>query len=379
MALSSPGIYVDGSSTTGGFVVDGQTQLSVKDIAGLAYALEQIDQNIIEIQETYIKKDGTVGFVGTVDMGDNLIKNVAYPVDGSDAATKDYVDDLGHVFSYDGQVVPSGSEETAFDVTTLQKTSAGAYYTASANGYVTDGTKTVYLNEGDAILFDDTGSYQKIDNSSSIVTGSSPFITVTGSPDQDYRIDLHQNFKERIVTLEEDTVRFVAGDYPIVINNADDQRPTIGIEEVSQAESGAMSALDKRKLDGIQSGAQVNVPTNLSQTRNDVEYTVISSTGNNVDLLPATDSLIGLMTPEQKEKLDNIEAEAQVNTVNSVNGYIGIVNLSQSDVGLSNVDNFYTATVVQATAGTLGNRFVTPEGVRGFVENGDYVIDGGTF
>lgn len=44
-------------------------------------------------------------------------------------------------------------------------------------------------------------------------------------------------------------------------------------------------------------------------------------------------------TTAEKNKLAGIEAGAQVNDVDSVNGYIGAVVLSKSDVGLSNVDN----------------------------------------
>lgn len=45
------------------------------------------------------------------------------------------------------------------------------------------------------------------------------------------------------------------------------------------------------------------------------------------------------MTPAERTKLQNIEAGAQVNTVNSVNGKTGIVVLTKSDMGLSEVDN----------------------------------------
>lgn len=45
------------------------------------------------------------------------------------------------------------------------------------------------------------------------------------------------------------------------------------------------------------------------------------------------------MTPAERAKLQNIEAGAQVNTVNSVNGKTGIVALTKSDIGLPEVDN----------------------------------------
>ena len=70
---------------------------------------------------------------------------------------------------------------------------------------------------------------------------------------------------------------------------------------------------------------QNTLPTNTSRWR--------PITGN------ATTSTAGLMSPEDKLKLDGIEAGAQKNVVLSVAGKVGAVSLSKSDVGLSNVDN----------------------------------------
>jgi hypothetical protein len=77
--------------------------------------------------------------------------------------------------------------------------------------------------------------------------------------------------------------------------------------------AGLMTGADKTKLDGIQTGAQVNVATNLGYTTAASNGTVTSSTGTNATLPAATTALAGLLTGADKTKLDGIAAGAQVN------------------------------------------------------------------
>ena len=68
---------------------------------------------------------------------------------------------------------------------------------------------------------------------------------------------------------------------------------------------GLMTDEDKTKLDGLVGGT-----TNLSNTANGTSLTIESSTGNNTALPAATTSAWGVMTDEDKSKLDNIAASA---------------------------------------------------------------------
>lgn len=78
--------------------------------------------------------------------------------------------------------------------------------------------------------------------------------------------------------------------------------------------AGLESAADKTKLDGIEAGAQVNVPTDLSLgTRTATGIPVNSSTGTDVTLPVATTTLAGLESAADKTKLDGIAAGAEVN------------------------------------------------------------------
>jgi hypothetical protein len=82
--------------------------------------------------------------------------------------------------------------------------------------------------------------------------------------------------------------------------------------------AGLFSATDKVKLNGIATGAEVNVPTNLSYSTAASTGTVNSSTGTNATIPAATTSAAGLLTSSDKTKLDGIAAGAQVNVATNL-------------------------------------------------------------
>lgn len=104
--------------------------------------------------------------------------------------------------------------------------------------------------------------------------------------------------------------------------------------------SNDFTTAEKNKLSGIQAGAQVNVATNLGVgTRTTTSVPVTSSTGSAATLPAATTTLAGVMSSADKQKLDGIQAGAQVNAVTSVAGKTGAVSITKADVDLGNVDN----------------------------------------
>lgn len=79
----------------------------------------------------------------------------------------------------------------------------------------------------------------------------------------------------------------------------------------SATNSNVFTDADHTKLNGIADNAQVNVPTNLTYTT--ATRTVNSSTGNNVQLPEVTTSQPGLMSSADKTKLNGIDTGAEVN------------------------------------------------------------------
>ena len=81
----------------------------------------------------------------------------------------------------------------------------------------------------------------------------------------------------------------------------------------TESEAGVMSAADKTKLNGIASGAQVNVGTNLGRITSPTAMAITSSTGIGTSLPEASGSIAGLLAAANFTKLAGIEANAQVN------------------------------------------------------------------
>lgn len=82
------------------------------------------------------------------------------------------------------------------------------------------------------------------------------------------------------------------------------------------------TTLEKTKLAGIDSGAQVNVGTNIAQgTRTANTVLVTSSTGSSATLRAATASLAGVMSAADKAKLEDLASDTGDLTPTLVNSF----------------------------------------------------------
>lgn len=316
-------------------VIQQVDDLEIRHIEGLESALATINSNIDDhedrlssVESNYIKHDGSVSFTGNIDANEHKVINVSAPKNPKDATNKKYVDDsisdLGAVFSYEGDIKP-GTQSDPYDLAKLDNSSAGSYYTFSEEGYITYTTGgDQFVNEMDSVVFDKKGGYKIIDNTNSEIKGTTNVIKVTGSPDTGYKVDIDETYKDKVDEIDTSSVKSVDGSGSIKVDNSDDQNPVISIVNATSSSDGSMTSSDKSKLDGI-------------------------------------------------------ESKAEVNLVTSVSGKKGDVKLNKSDVGLTKVENYATANKSQATNGNSENLYLTPKGVRYFIEEGSYTIDGGTF
>ena len=109
-------------------------------------------------------------------------------------------------------------------------------------------------------------------------------------------------------------------------------------------------ATDGSKLDGIASGAQVNVATNLSVSTTTTTNTIASSTGTNATIGEATGSAAGLMSTTHHNKLDGIASGAtNVSNTNQLTNGAGFItsssNISGTAGGLSGTPNITVGTI----------------------------------
>lgn len=177
------------------------------DISSLTTSINAVGDRVTAIEGAYIKKDGSVAFTGDQSVGGFKLTNVATPVAGTDAANKDYVvasiAALGNAFEYVGAVEGGTDAAGAVDLSAQSKTHAGAYYKVTKAGYFKVGSgDAFYANIGDGLVFNVSGTVDKIDNTDSTVAGTANFITVTGSTDTGFTVDLDEAFKGRVSSLE---------------------------------------------------------------------------------------------------------------------------------------------------------------------------------
>lgn len=82
----------------------------------------------------------------------------------------------------------------------------------------------------------------------------------------------------------------------------------------SNPDTNAFTNAEKIKLGGIETGAQVNVATNISQgTRTDTAVSINSSTGTGATLVGASTTEAGIMTAADKVKLNGVATGATAN------------------------------------------------------------------
>ena len=84
-------------------------------------------------------------------------------------------------------------------------------------------------------------------------------------------------------------------------------------EGTTGGNAGLMTSSEKKKLSGIDEGAQKNTATNLSHETNDTQVIVKSSTGNNTTIDAASATGAGIMSKAQAQKLAQITADADKN------------------------------------------------------------------
>ena len=102
----------------------------------------------------------------------------------------------------------------------------------------------------------------------------------------------------------------------------------VTLPEASTTLAGLMSGADKTKLDGVASGAQVNVATNL--TYDAASREVRSSTGDDAVLPLVNSTTAGLASATDKQKID-IAVVSDVTGITGADAVTNIVSLTQAE------------------------------------------------
>lgn len=131
----------------------------------------------------------------------------------------------------------------------------------------------------------------------------------------------------------------VTGTAPITVSAIADGKQDISIAEATTGGSGGgyMSQDDKDKLDGIESGAELNVDPTQTYTAAAAQGTLTLAPGGDTTIIPiATDTLAGLMSAADKAVLDGLVATP--GGVTSITARNGITNSGTAGAPILDVD-----------------------------------------
>lgn len=163
-----------------------------------------------ELGSTYHRIDSVGGVYVKVAAGSGAdkweLQALKSYVDTEIAIVQQAVAALGNAFNYVG-VLTGGDQSTPYDLDTLPAggKDSGDYYKVTTAGWFKVGAGApFYVNVGDGLVFNVSGGVDKIDNTNSEISGTTDYITVSGSTDTGYVVDVASTFKTRVATLETD-------------------------------------------------------------------------------------------------------------------------------------------------------------------------------
>lgn len=164
-----------------------------------------IEDRALALEGDRVRRDGTLAMQGNLNMNNNKINGLADGVADSDAVNfaqlKLAIANLGSVFEYVATI--DASDATAANLDNVTRKEKGDTYRITKAGTVkwNSGAKSLYVNAGDMVIMGAAG-WEKIDGSNTQVGGTTTFITVTGNDDTGYTVDIADEFKTRVTTLE---------------------------------------------------------------------------------------------------------------------------------------------------------------------------------
>ena len=265
-----------------------------------------------------------------------------------------------------GQVEYMGTWNASTNSPTLPTTPTkkGDYYVVS-----TGGTRfSLTFDVGDWIISDGT-KWDKVDNTDAVtsVAGRIGAVVLTKSDVGLNNVDNTSDANKPVSTAQQSALDL----------KADLDSPTLTGTPLAPTATTATNTTQIATTAFVQ--ARIGqLDTGVSSVSGTAPIVVSGTTVNPIVTIDnVTTTTDGAMSSGDKSKLDGIETGAQVNTVTSVAGRTGSVVVSKSDVGLGNVENYGVATTAEAQAATLDIKYMTPLKTSELID--EYTIDCGTF
>ena len=156
-----------------------------------------------DISSNIANVNTTIGTLSSLDTSDKT--SIVNAIN----SLKSQVGSLGNAFNYVGTLSGGADAGTAYDLSTLAAAGkdTGDYYKVATAGYfkVSSAATPFYANLNDGLVWNSAGGIDKIDNTDSAVSsGDADFISVTGSTDTGFSVNVGAIFAGRVSTLESD-------------------------------------------------------------------------------------------------------------------------------------------------------------------------------
>lgn len=194
--LNANGTY--NANATGNYIA-GATSLKIAD--NLLDAAIKTVQNELDLTQSAIglQLSGTLpawtgmNYVGSA----NTVLQAVATLDTQLKTLNDTVTGFGNVMNYVGTVAGGASSGAAVDLNTLAGgQDPGDYYKVSTGGYfkVGAGGSPFYANQNDGLVKNTSSGWDVIDNTDSTVSGTTNRISVSGTADQGFVVDIASNY-----------------------------------------------------------------------------------------------------------------------------------------------------------------------------------------
>ncbi len=121
----------------------------------------------------------------------------------ADAALTTRIDNLGNAFNYVSTLAGGSTSAAAVDLAGLAQKDTGDYYKVSTSGWFMVGAGAPFMaNANDGLVWNTLAGVDIIDNTNSTVAGTAQFISVTGSADTGFLVDIDPAFKGKVSAVE---------------------------------------------------------------------------------------------------------------------------------------------------------------------------------
>ena len=153
---------------------------------------------------------------------------------------------IGSAFNYIGVLAGGATALAANDMAELLEGAkdAGDYYKVSVAGWFKVGAGTAFFaNINDGLVWNTVGSVDIIDNTNSVVTGTTDFVTVTGDSDNGFTVDVSTTFKGRVTDLET-----AVGDVALLTTVAEDLAAAVNEHDAEIGDISLLATVAKSTL-----------------------------------------------------------------------------------------------------------------------------------